>query len=59
MELSKHWDSGSYSNDSHNRRFWKYLWKIPIPHKIRHFAWRACRDILPTKANLVRRRAVG
>ena len=26
-----------------------------VSHKIRHFAWRAAKDILPTKANLVHR----
>ena len=26
-----------------------------MPHKIRHFAWRACWDILPLKTNLVKR----
>ena len=26
-----------------------------MPHKIRHFTWRACRDILPFKTNLVKR----
>ena len=28
------------------------------PQKIRHFTWKACRDILPTKVNLVRRRVL-
>ena len=28
------------------------------PHKIRHFTWRACREILPTKVNLKRRKVV-
>lgn len=28
------------SNDSSQRKFWKYLWSINLPHKVRHFAWR-------------------
>lgn len=36
--------------------FWKKLWCLPIPHKVRHFAWRVSRDILPTKENLCKRR---
>ena len=34
--------------------FWRKVWSLPIPHKIRHFAWRTCRDIIPTKVNLMR-----
>lgn len=33
--------------------FWRKLWKISVPHKIRHFAWKAAWNILPTKANLI------
>ena len=32
--------------------FWRCIWKLPLPNKIKAFAWRACRNILPTKANL-------
>ena len=46
---------GSTSDGSQERSFWKRIWKINVPHKIRHFAWRACRDILPLKTNLVKR----
>ena len=47
--------SGSSSDGSQERSFWKRLWQINVPHKIRHFVWRACRDILPLKTNLVKR----
>lgn len=47
---------GSCSDGSNLRQFWRRLWSIQIPHKIRHFAWRAARDILPTKENLVTRK---
>ena len=30
------------------------MWSLLVPHKIRHFVWRSCRDILPTKTNLIR-----
>ncbi|XP_065637686.1 uncharacterized protein LOC136070942 [Quercus suber] len=45
----------SSSDGSQDRSFWKRIWQINVPHKIRHFAWRACRDILPLKTNLVKR----
>ena len=56
LELEKDEVAGSSSDGSHLRRFWKRLWSCQIPHKIRHFAWTAARDILPTKANLVARK---
>ena len=31
------------------------LWKLKIPSKASHFAWRLIRDRLPTKVNLRRR----
>lgn len=46
------------SNDSSERKFWKYLCSMNLPHKVRHFAWRACKDILPTKENLERRKVL-
>lgn len=36
--------------------FWKMAWKLTIPPKIRVFAWKACLDILPVKANLIKKR---
>ena len=49
---------GSGSDGSHLRRFWRSIWSCNIPHKICHFAWRACRDMLPTKENLARRKVL-
>ncbi|KAL5765268.1 hypothetical protein ACOSQ2_017862 [Xanthoceras sorbifolium] len=31
---------------------WKHLWKLDVPNKIKLFAWRACKEILPTNLNL-------
>uniref|UniRef100_A0A7N2MJC6 Reverse transcriptase zinc-binding domain-containing protein n=1 Tax=Quercus lobata TaxID=97700 RepID=A0A7N2MJC6_QUELO len=58
MDLASESCVGAASDDSKQRRFWKLLWKINTPHKVRHFAWRACKDILPTKENLVRRKVL-
>ena len=40
------------------RKFWKYLWSLYVPHKVHHFTWCACKDILPTTDNLKRRRVM-
>ena len=32
------------------------IWAPKVCNKIKTFIWRACRDILPTKANLARRK---
>lgn len=58
LGLSQSGSVASLSNVSHEKRFWKLLRSILIPHKIRHFAWRACSDILPTKSKLVHRKIV-
>ena len=55
MEEVQSSNRGSSLNPSKTRRFWKRLWKLQVPYKVSHFAWRACRDILPTKKNLFRR----
>ena len=56
--MTKGVGSGSSSDDRQNRKFWRKIWELATPPKIKHFTWRACRDILPTKANLVRRRVL-
>ncbi|KAI8547258.1 hypothetical protein RHMOL_Rhmol07G0180600 [Rhododendron molle] len=39
-----------------DRNMWAAIWKLDIPHKMRHFWWRACSNSLATKENLVRRK---
>ena len=58
MENTRSDNAGSNSDGSELRRFWRRIWGLPVPHKIRHFTWRACREILPTKANLKWRKVV-
>ena len=58
VELTFEGSAGAASDDSRLRSFWKGLWQLNIRHKVRHFSWRACRDTLPTKENLVRRKVL-
>ena len=53
MDLNKNDQAGSTSNGGDTHSFFRKLWKINAPHTVRHNAWRASRDILSTKANLV------
>ena len=43
------------SNLDNQRKFWKGLWQLWVPNKIKFFVWRACNDALPTMENLHRR----
>ncbi|KAL3826043.1 hypothetical protein ACJIZ3_022072 [Penstemon smallii] len=35
---------------------WNWLWNLKLPNKIKIFVWRACKGLLPTRANLVKRK---
>ena len=49
-------DRGNSSDISRMSNFWKSIWKMQCPSKIKHFLWRACKNILPTNDCLVRRK---
>jgi len=40
------------SNPKVQRKFWKSIWQLRVPHIIKHFFWRACNNALPTMVNL-------
>ncbi|KAL5759883.1 hypothetical protein ACOSQ2_018721 [Xanthoceras sorbifolium] len=44
--------SPSYSRLSGNEAWWKFLWRMSIPHRIKMFLWKASKNWLPTKSNL-------
>lgn len=37
---------------------WGKLWNLPIPNPEKNFMWRACHDILPTRANLFKQKII-
>ncbi|KAL4606836.1 hypothetical protein ACB092_09G132900 [Castanea dentata] len=40
------------------KNFWKGIWQLWVPNKIKHFVWRICNNTLPTMVNLHRRHIV-
>ncbi|KAL0012456.1 hypothetical protein SO802_007564 [Lithocarpus litseifolius] len=44
-------NAGSSSVEN-KKKFWKSLWQLRVPNKIKHFVWKACNEALPTKTNL-------
>lgn len=47
---------GDCSDKTKVAQVWKVVWKLNCPNKIKHFLWRACREILPTNYRLAARR---
>ncbi|OMO54212.1 Endonuclease/exonuclease/phosphatase [Corchorus olitorius] len=44
------------SNQSLSNNFWRKVWGLKSVPKVRNFIWRACKNIISTRENLVRRR---
>ena len=44
--------NGGPFNTQNARLFWRTIWQLHIPSKIQSFTWRACKNVLSTKANL-------
>ena len=55
MASSSNNNFGGSSNEQKSKSFWKTLWRLNIPNKV---AWKASKNILPTKANLCRRHVI-
>ena len=58
VDIKSRSDLGAISDESCLRKFWKHLWWSNVPHKVRHFTWRACKNILPTKDILEKRKVL-
>ena len=38
------------------KRFWKSIWHLKVPSKVKIFLWRACSSALPTKVGYTKER---
>ena len=52
----KHGDWAEHSSARQHGATWGRIWKLNVPPKVRNFIWRACRNCLPTRNNLWRRK---
>uniref|UniRef100_A0A7N2N2Z4 RNase H type-1 domain-containing protein n=1 Tax=Quercus lobata TaxID=97700 RepID=A0A7N2N2Z4_QUELO len=50
-------DSGPSSTVA-AKELWHAVWHLQVPSKVKNLVWRACRNSLPTKMNLVRRKII-
>ena len=48
--------TGDSSDKTKVAQLWKTVWKLKCPNKIKHFLWRACKEILPTNYRLAARK---
>uniref|UniRef100_A0A803PAC2 Reverse transcriptase domain-containing protein n=1 Tax=Cannabis sativa TaxID=3483 RepID=A0A803PAC2_CANSA len=53
-----HQNEPSPSDQKSSNAWWKNLWTLPLPPKLKHFLWRVCYDILPTSQNLFNRKTL-
>ena len=51
-------EEASTSSDEKFKSFWRNIWQLRVPNKVKIFLWRACTDALPTKVNLQKRKVV-
>ncbi|KAK9993559.1 hypothetical protein SO802_023262 [Lithocarpus litseifolius] len=58
LSLNSHSTTGSPSISRDLSPFWKKIWSLHAPNKIKTFTWRACHNILPTKENLYHRKVL-
>ena len=56
--VMKRAENESTSGPSGRQQLWRSIWSVDVPNKIKNFSWRACQNILPTKANLFHRKVI-
>ncbi|KAK7833475.1 hypothetical protein CFP56_025618 [Quercus suber] len=57
-EVNRGGGNADCSNPSARKKVWKGLWRMNLPHKVKHFSWKAARNILASKEALRQRHIV-
>jgi hypothetical protein len=50
--------TGEGSHPSDQGSLWKEIWHLKVANSVKMFMWRTCKNILPTKENLFKRRVL-
>lgn len=58
MSLGEERRLGEVSYGEERKRWWRKIWKMKVPNKIKIFAWRVCKNSLPTWKNLQAKKMV-
>ena len=48
--------SSLQDNQHQHEDIWKRIWRLSVPNKVRNFLWHACRNAIPVKRNLRKRK---
>ena len=45
-------------NPRKGNEIWKVCWNLNVPNNVKMFVWRTCHNLLPTRANLFKRKVI-